>query len=87
MTDTLTEPAADALVRDVLTAIAPGPALDALSPDEDLRETLGLDSLDFLALVTKISERAGRRIDEDDYDRLADLAGWVAMLTSPATTP
>lgn len=83
MTTTLTEPEAADLVRDALRKIAPGPALDGLRPDDELREALGLDSLDFLALVTAVSERTGRRIEEDDYDRLADLAGWVAMLTSP----
>jgi acyl carrier protein len=78
-----TEQRATELVRDVLRTIAPGPALDSLAPDDDLRDTLGLDSLDFLALVTRISERTGRRIEEDDYDRLTDLAGWVTMLTTP----
>jgi acyl carrier protein len=44
---------------------------------------LGLDSLDFLAVVTRVSERTGRRIEEDDYDQLADLEGWVRMLSTP----
>lgn len=80
----LTPTAAEAcdLVRDVLRTVAPGPELDALGDHDDLRDTLGLDSLDFLAVVTRVSERTGRRIDEDDYDRLADLAGWVAFLTA-----
>lgn len=70
------------LVHDVLRTVAPGPELDALGDHDDLRDTLGLDSLDFLAVVTRVSERTGRRIDEDDYDGLADLAGWVAFLTA-----
>jgi hypothetical protein len=37
---------ARALVLDVLGG-TPGPALDALGPHDDLRETLGMDSLDF----------------------------------------
>ena len=72
---------AEALVRDVLRTVAPGPALDALTDHDDLRDMLGLDSLDFLAVVTRVSEHTGRRIEEDDYDQLNDLAGWVAYLT------
>lgn len=77
----MTDEQAEALVRDVLRSVAPGPALDTLAEQDDLRETLGLDSLDFLAVVTRVSERTGRRIEEDDYDRLADLAGWMSYLT------
>jgi acyl carrier protein len=76
------------VVLDALRAIAPGPELDTLGPHDDLRDTLGLDSLDFLALVRRVSERTGRRIDEDDYGRLGHLDGWVDLLAaegSPAT--
>ncbi|GAA4547454.1 acyl carrier protein [Pseudonocardia xishanensis] len=73
---------ARALVLDVLRTIAPGPALESLRPDDDLRDVLGLDSLDFQALVARVSERTGLRIEEDDYADLADLAGWVRHLTS-----
>lgn len=76
----LTAAEARTLVLDVLRGIAPGPELDTLKPDANLRDTLSLDSLDFQALVAGVSERAGRRIEEDDYDRLADLDGWVALL-------
>jgi acyl carrier protein len=82
----LTENDARDLVLDVLGGIAPGPALDALAPHDDLRDVLGMDSLDFLALVTRVGERTGRRIEEDDYPDLADLDGWVRMLTAPLPT-
>jgi acyl carrier protein len=80
----LTSPDARDLVLEVLRGIAPGPELDTLDSHDDLRDVLGLDSLDFLAVVTRVSERTGRRIEEDDYDRLADLDGWVRLLTTPA---
>jgi hypothetical protein len=32
----------------------------------------------------RVCERTGRRIEEDDYDRPADLQGWVELLTAPA---
>lgn len=77
---TPTDDDARAIVLDALRAVAPGPELDALGPHDDLREALGLDSLDFLAVVRKVSERSGRRIEEDDYGRLGDLEGWVTLL-------
>ncbi|MEU7815224.1 acyl carrier protein [Pseudonocardia sp. NPDC049154] len=62
---------------------SPGPELDGLRPADDLRETLGLDSLDFRNLVVGVSERTGRRIEEDDYEGLVDLAGWIPLLAGP----
>lgn len=82
-TATPTEEAARELVVDVLRGIAPGPELDGLRPADDLRETLGLDSLDFRNLVVGVSERTGRRIEEDDYEGLVDLAGWILLLAGP----
>ena len=67
-------------IKNVLGEIAPDTDPDALSPDADLRDTLGLDSLDFLNFVEMLSERSGKRIDEDDYPQLATLASGVAFL-------
>lgn len=75
---------AELLFRKALHEIAPDADLDALRPDDDLRDTLALDSLDFLQVVEVLSERAGRRIDEEDYPRLATLAEAVAYLGTPA---
>ena len=84
MSTALTATDARTLVLEVLRGVAPGPELDGLGPTDDLRDTLGLDSLDFLAVVRGVSERTGRRVEEDDYDRLADLDGWVRLLTEPS---
>lgn len=69
------------LIRQCLHEVAPDADLTELTPDDDLRATLGLDSLDFLALVELLSQRAGRRIDEDDYPQLATLGLAVAFLS------
>jgi hypothetical protein len=34
-------------------------------------------------VVTRVSERTGQRIGEDDYDHLTNLAGWVEHLATP----
>jgi pyruvate dehydrogenase E2 component (dihydrolipoamide acetyltransferase) len=61
--------------------VAPEADLDSLRADADLRETLYLDSLDFLSLVELLSGRSGQRIDEDDYPKIATLASTVAFLS------
>lgn len=71
------------LVEDVLDEVAPGGGVAALAPDADLRDALELDSLDFLNVVEALSDRTGRRIDEDDYPRLATLGDAVDFLSSP----
>jgi acyl carrier protein len=73
---------AEKLVRTCVHEVAPEADLDALPPDADLRESLQLDSLDFLQVVELLCERSGVRIDEEDYPRLATLAGAVEFLSS-----
>ena len=69
---------ADACIHE----IAPEADLSALAADADLRESLHLDSLDFLQVVELLSARSGVRIDEDDYPRLATMASTVDFLTT-----
>lgn len=73
---------AETLVRACVLEVAPEADLDALPPDADLRETLRLDSLDFLRLVELLIERSGTKIDEDDYPKLASLASTVGFLAA-----
>jgi acyl carrier protein len=78
---TRTEAHARDIVRDALTTAAPGADLDSLGDHDDLRDTLELDSVDFLAFVERLGTHRGERIDEDDYPRLGTLADCVAFLT------
>jgi acyl carrier protein len=72
------------LIRMALREVAPGADLDRLDPATDLRDALGLDTLDFLRFVELLSEQSGRRIDEDDYPRLTSLSGAAAFLGAAA---
>jgi acyl carrier protein len=67
-------------IEEALAQIAPDADVNGLPQDADLREALELDSLDFLSLVEKLSQRTGQRIDEDDYPHLATLASAVKFL-------
>lgn len=75
------EQAAEA-IEEVLGQIAPDADLTTLAPDADLRDKLELDSLDFLSFVEALSKRAGQRIDEDDYPKLATLASATQFIAA-----
>jgi acyl carrier protein len=85
MTAPLSTEAAREIVAQSLRTVVPGTVLDTVDPDEDLREVLELDSLDFLAFVERLSERSGRRIEEDDYDKLDTLDSCVRFLSDAAS--
>lgn len=68
-------------IEAALREIAPDADPATVPPDADLRDALALDSLDFLSLVEKLSQRAGWRIDEDDYPQLATLDSGVTFLS------
>jgi acyl carrier protein len=69
-----------AVVLDVLGSVAPEADLDALDPEEDLREALDIDSMDALNVVIALHERLGVDIPEVDYPKLATLEGMIAYL-------
>lgn len=63
-----------------LTAIAPDLDPETIKDDDYLQDDLGLDSLDFLNVVTALHKRFGLLIPETDYPRLATPAKAVAYL-------
>ena len=71
------------LAAQVLSGIAPEADLSQVGHDEDLRDALDLDSMDFLNFVIGLSEVSGRSIPEADAPRLHTLRGVVAYLSSP----
>lgn len=71
---------ARALAAEVLAGIAPEADLAAVRDDEDLRQALDLDSMDFMNFVIGLSQRSGRNIPEADTPRLHTLQGLVAYL-------
>lgn len=79
----MTPEQAEQMIKDALREVAPDSDPDALPLDADLRDSLELDSLDFLNFVETLGKASGRRIDEDDYPRLATLASGAAFLAGP----
>ncbi|WP_218019537.1 acyl carrier protein [Nocardia arthritidis] len=73
---------AEEAVREALRGFAPQADISALGQDEPLRNTLELDSIDFLTFVERLSA-AGSRIEESDYPRLSTIHSCVDFLTGP----
>jgi acyl carrier protein len=80
----MTPDEAEAALTEALGQVTPGADIGSLPADADLRDTLELDSLDFLRVVEILSESTGERIDEDDYPQLATKASAVKFLTRHA---
>jgi acyl carrier protein len=68
------------LIKESITQIIPDADFTLVRPDDKFRDVLELDSLDFLSLVELLSERAGVRIDEEDYPNLTTLADTTRFL-------
>ena len=68
------------LAARVLAGIAPEADLSGVGDDEDLREALDLDSMDFLNLVIGLHKASGHPIPESDYPQLFTLRGCLSYL-------
>ncbi len=68
------------LVLGIIADIFPDQDLSQLRDDEPLRDQLGLDSMDFLDIVMELRRRYRMQIPEEDYPRLATVAGTIEYL-------
>jgi acyl carrier protein len=69
-----------AVLIDELGRIAPETDASRLDPKAELREELDIDSMDFINLITALSERLKIDIPEIDYPKLATFAQTVDYL-------
>ena len=65
------------LLAELLHRIAPEVDLDEVDPDAPLQESMDLDSMDFLNLVTALHEATGIEVPERDYPSLATVTGFL----------
>ena len=77
----MTEAEIRKLAAEVLGDIAPEADLGDLTDDEDLREALDLDSMDFLNFVIGLHKSSGMDIPEADYPKLFTMKGVVSYLS------
>lgn len=57
----------------ILQDVAPEADFDEIERDEDIRETLDIDSFDFLNVLIALNDETGVEIPEADYGRLVSL--------------
>jgi acyl carrier protein len=57
----------------LLGQIAPEADFDALKPTDDIRETLEIDSFDFLNFLIALNGEVGVEIPENDYGQVNTL--------------
>ncbi len=75
------------VVLRILGAIAPEADLAGLDPQANLRETLDLDSMDFLNFIIGLHRETGIDVPEADYAKLSTLAGSIDYLAGRGYAP
>ena len=73
--------ARDVVVR-LFGQIAPEADFSEVEPDEELRDQLDIDSMDFLNFIVALDGETGIDVPEADYPKLATLDGAVAYLVA-----
>ncbi|MFV8753372.1 acyl carrier protein [Nannocystaceae bacterium ST9] len=64
----------------IVRQVAPNAAIEQLRGDEDLRDQLDLDSMDFLNILVAIAEQLHVEIPERDYPKVRTLDALVAYV-------
>jgi acyl carrier protein len=76
----MTEAELKTLLLDGLRKIAPDTDPGSLRGDHNLRETLDIDSFDFLSFLIALHDKLGIEIPEADYGKLSTLDAMMAYL-------
>jgi len=76
----VTEAAIRQAIADSLRGIAPEADVNRIEPDANLRESLDIDSFDFLNFLIALHTRLGVEIPEADYGKLGTMADLVRYL-------
>lgn len=75
----------DDAIRHAIGAVAPEADLTGVDPDTRLRDTLDIDSLDFLNIIERLYELTGVSVPEDDYDEIDTWRKLNSYLAARAT--
>jgi len=77
----MTETEIRTAIIDGLTQIAPEADFEELSPTENIREELDIDSFDFLNFLIGLDEKLGVEIPESDYEKLVSMKDLISYLS------
>ena len=68
------------IIFQLLKKIAPDTEPSTLKPDENIRETLNIDSFDSLQFIVALNKKSGIEIPEEDYGKIATLKALTAYI-------
>jgi acyl carrier protein len=71
-----------ARLRTILGDIAPDLDMSTVGPDDDLRNDIGLDSMDFLNFVIAAHKQLGVEVPEADYGKVTSLLKFARYIGS-----
>lgn len=71
----------------LLKQIAPDTEPSTLKPDENIRETLDIDSFDSLQFLVSLDEKLGIEIPEQDYGKISTLKTLVDYILDKMKRP
>lgn len=78
----MSAPASIDRLRKILEAVAPDLDVSTIGVDQNLRNDIGLDSMDFLNFMIGISKQLGVAIPEADYGKVTTLAKCALYIES-----
>lgn len=73
------------IVFQLLKKIAPDTEPSTLKPNENIRETLNIDSFDSLQFIVALNEKTGIEIPEEDYGKITTLQALTAYIKNKKT--
>ncbi len=76
----MTEDEIRQVVRQALSDIAPEADWDSIDPEQDLRDQIDLDSVDFLNFVIGLHKKLHVEIPDAEVSKLATISQGVAYL-------
>jgi acyl carrier protein len=68
------------IIFQLLKKIAPETDPDQLSPNENIRESLNIDSYDFLQFIVALDDKLKIEIPEEDYGKISTLGALTDYL-------
>jgi acyl carrier protein len=71
-----------ARLRTILSDIAPDLDVSTVGPDDDLRNDIGLDSMDFLNFAIAVHKQLGVEVPEADYGKVTSLLKFARYIGS-----
>ena len=75
------------VVLRVLNGIAPEVDINSIQPNQDLRDQMDIDSVDFLNFVIGLHKNFGIEIPDADIPKLANLRSCIDYLRSRIKAP